>query len=1065
MTNVFQALRTPHFLWLAFSWLTSTSLALAQTTGKPASALPRLPDDPALAPYGLYQNTAPGPIPAAPTDTALPLVLHKGNRIAFVGNTLLERAQDFGHLESALHLGCPQDELVIRHLAWSADEVDLQPRPENFASLFQHLTHEKIDIIIAAFGFNESFGGLEKLDSFKDRLTKWVQSVKGSAFNGKCSPQLVLLSPTACENLPGIPAADLNNANIEAYTFAMEEVCNAQNVAFIDLFHFTSGKTFPDNPLTINGVHLTKFGDALVSERVYRGLFQSSPPAPNEALREAVVDKNAQYFRRYRPLNSFYYTGGRRKDYGYLDFLPAMRNFDLLTANRDRRIWDLAQGKVSTPSAIDDSNLPALEAVSNARGANEWLDPEQEKKAFRVDNRFDVNLFASEEQFPDLAKPIQMRWDNKGRLWVACSTTYPHVYPGGEPSDKVIILEDTDHDGKADKCTVWADHLHIPLSFELTKRGIYVSEQPYLTLIEDTTGEGRANHREKILAGFGTEDSHHALHDLVWTPDGDLLMRESIFHHSQVETAYGPVRLQNSGWFQFTPFSQRLTTFGSYPSTNPWGVTFDDWGNHVGSHPIFANAFHATNPPYPQQHPPAGKLPAYSGTCGQEFIDFPNWPSELQGCFIKARYKPTNKIELHQWIESDDHFEEKFISDLLFSENLSFIPVDLAFSPRGELFLCDWYNPIKGHAQYSLRDPRRDRTSGRIWRITPKGAPLPPAPVVAGASVEALLAQLKRPEYRLRYLAKRELRERGAAEVAAALDHWVSGLDTKDPRYRHHQVEALWMFRGLGEARPNLLTELLNCEEHHARAAAARMLRHWHDQFVDGGASALAKAAADPVGLVRLEAVISASYVGSRAAFDAVMPVMHSPMSDHLRYAVVTAFGSEKLRHQWEQDAAMSLMVNAFLKKSTRSDKMLLDRKPHNPEEIAFDAGKDVATIEIATIPERMLFTPNEFTVKRAQQVKLVISNPDLMQHNFLIVQPGALEEVGVAANEMAKDPGGILKNFIPPSDKILQATKLLDPNTGTVLRFTAPNEPGIYPFVCTFPGHWVIMNGKMIVQ
>jgi uncharacterized cupredoxin-like copper-binding protein len=112
-----------------------------------------------------------------------------------------------------------------------------------------------------------------------------------------------------------------------------------------------------------------------------------------------------------------------------------------------------------------------------------------------------------------------------------------------------------------------------------------------------------------------------------------------------------------------------------------------------------------------------------------------------------------------------------------------------------------------------------------------------------------------------------------------------------------------------------------------------------------------------------------------------------------------------------------------------------------------------------------MLFTPNEFTVKRAQPVKLVISNPDLMQHNFLIVQPGALEEVGVAANEMAKDPGGILKNFVPSSDKILQATKLLDPNTGTVLRFTAPNEPGVYPFVCTFPGHWVIMNGKMIVQ
>ncbi len=75
----------------------------------------------------------------------------------------------------------------------------------------------------------------------------------------------------------------------------------------------------------------------------------------------------------------------------------------------------------------------------------------------------------------------------------------------------------------------------------------------------------------------------------VWTPDGDLLFRESIFHHSQVETPYGPVRQQNSGWFRFEPDTHRLTSFGTYPSTNPWGVTFDDWGQHVASHPIFVS--------------------------------------------------------------------------------------------------------------------------------------------------------------------------------------------------------------------------------------------------------------------------------------------------------------------------------------------------------------------------------------------------------------------------------------------------------------------------------------------
>ena len=154
-------------------------------------------------------------------------------------------------------------------------------------------------------------------------------------------------------------------------------------------------------------------------------------------------------------------------------------------------------------------------------------------KAFQIDPRFEVNLFAGEEQFADLGAPIQMRWDSEGRLWVACSTTYPHVYPGNEPNDKLVILEDTDGDGVADKSTVFADDLHIPLSFEFGDGGVYVSEMPDLTFIKDTDGDGKADFRRRVLTGFGTEDSHHALHDFTWTPDGDLIWREGIFHHTR----------------------------------------------------------------------------------------------------------------------------------------------------------------------------------------------------------------------------------------------------------------------------------------------------------------------------------------------------------------------------------------------------------------------------------------------------------------------------------------------------------------------------------------------------
>ncbi len=208
-------------------------------------------------------------------------------------------------------------------------------------------------------------------------------------------------------------------------------------------------------------------------------------------------------------------------------------------------------------------------------------------------------------------------------------TTAPHTYPGKEPRDRLVILEDTDGDGKADKSTIFAEDLHVPLSFEFGDGGVYVSEQPHLTFLKDIDGDGKADVHRVVLTGFGTEDSHHAIHDLTWTPDGSLIFRESIFHHSQVETPYGPVRLQNSGWFRFDPATQRLTTFGSYPSTNPWGVTFDDWGRHVASHPVFAEAFHAVDPAYPLQHPAPKGLQAYSGTCGHEFVDFATFPKEL----------------------------------------------------------------------------------------------------------------------------------------------------------------------------------------------------------------------------------------------------------------------------------------------------------------------------------------------------------------------------------------------------------------------------------------------------
>ena len=1042
---------------------TDTVATLSPVTLK-ALQEPTQPDDTDYRQYGIYRQSAPRAPQKTVTTTKLPLTLDKATHISLIGNNLLDRSQHFGYFESYVQQAHPEQQLTISNLAWSADTADLQPRPDNFADTIQHLTHEKADVIIASFGFNESFQGNAGLDRFKESLKAFVSDLQTRQFNGTSGPQIVLLSPTANENTANVLAATLNNDPLRTYSQAIQKIAVELNVGFVDLFTPTEkAMRNTTTNLTINGCHLNAVGYKLVGQLMFQSLFEMPLPKLNEDIRLTVVDKNKQFFRRFRPLNTFYYTGGRSKTYGYLDFLPAMRNFDLLVANRNQHIWDLAQGK-KVSKTIDDSNLPPLPDTTQSRGANRWMSAEDELKSFIVDPRFDVNLFAGEEEFPDIAAPIQMRWDSQGRLWVSCSKTYPHVYPGNEPDDKLVILEDTDGDGKADKSTVFADDLHIPLSFEFGDGGVYVSEMPNLTFLKDTDGDGKADLRRIVLSGFGTEDSHHALHDFAWTPDGDLIFRESIFHHSQVETPYGPVRQQNSGWFRFQPRNQKLLSFGTYPSTNPWGVTFDDWGQHQASHPVFAAAFHALDPPYPNQNPRPAGLRAYSGVCGAEFVDFNTFPDELQGGFIKVRYKPTNRVEIHKWNETAFGYDEQYVGDLIFSKNLSFIPVDLRYGPRGAMYLCDWYNPVKGHAQYSLRDERRDRHSGRIWRITAKGKPLQDPPKIVNASIEQLLDIHKRPEYRYRYWAKRELRMYDANADKKSLDKWVNGLDPADPRFRHHQIEAVWIYRNIGQANPDLLRALLRCEDHHARAAAVEQLRYWHPIMSDS-IELLNRAANDSNSIVRMQAAIAASYIGSKEALTAMLDVADHPLGGHLAYAVASSLNSHTMRKHWEDSD--NTFVQQLLRRASQAQN--LQEPSVGAKQAQFDSQKNLKTVKIRCLPERMRFSVEQITATVGQPLKILFTNEDATDHNMVFVQPDALAEVGLAANEMARDPKNANSDFVPASKKhlIIEASPMIGPTRKTrihVFRFHVPDKPGVYPYVCTFPGHWVIMKGILVV-
>jgi len=247
--------------------------------------------------YAMFASNAERPKPTSPIPSKLPFTLQANARIALIGNTLFDRMRNFGHFEAMLQKAHPNLNLVVRNLAWSADEIDLQPRPANFADTEQHLTAMKADIIIAAFGYNESFGGRKELSSFENRLANYLLNLGSKSYNGKSAPLLVLVSPIANENVAGVSAANLNNDNIMAYCKSMKKVADKQKVGFVNVFGETASEMLlKQNELTINGAHLNALGYSKFAKILFKGIFQKEAPSVDKDIRAAVIEKNKTTF-------------------------------------------------------------------------------------------------------------------------------------------------------------------------------------------------------------------------------------------------------------------------------------------------------------------------------------------------------------------------------------------------------------------------------------------------------------------------------------------------------------------------------------------------------------------------------------------------------------------------------------------------------------------------------------------------------------------------------------------------------------------------------------------------
>jgi putative heme-binding domain-containing protein len=514
-------------------------------------------------------------------------------------------------------------------------------------------------------------------------------------------------------------------------------------------------------------------------------------------------------------------------------------------------------------------------------------DPEEERKTFVVPEGFEVNLYAAD---PLLAKPIQMNFDAQGRLWIASSEVYPQIKPGQEATDKILVLEDTNRDGQADKTEVFADGLLIPTGIiPDNKGGCYVVNSTDLLHYS-----GAKKQPQVVLSGFGTEDTHHLLHTLRWGPDGCLYMNQSIYIHSHVETPYGVKRLNGGGIWRFRPETLELEVL-AYGLVNSWGHHADRFGQSFatdgaggeGINFVFPGSVFVSAPG--SKRIVAGLNPGSPKHCGLEIISGRHLPPEWDGTMVTNDFR-AHRVCRFTVSEDGSGYASKQETELIKTPHVAFRPIDVKMGPDGAIYIADWYNPIIQHGEVDFRDERRDHTHGRIWRVTAKKRPLLRTEIAQDTPTVQLLELLKTPEEWVRQHAKTILKNRHwqKQDVLGPLGKWTASLPQQEDQ-DVLRLEALWLYEALDQPQPELLASLLRSSDGRIRAAAVRTATHWRTKMPQAELQQIAtRAANDEHPRVRLEAVRTLSLIPNAKAAETSLVALNRPMDRFLDFALWT---------------------------------------------------------------------------------------------------------------------------------------------------------------------------------
>ncbi len=738
----------------------------------------------------------------------------------------------------------------------------------------------------------------------------------------------------------------------------------------------------------------------------------------------------------------------------------------------------------------------------------------ESQKLLQIPLDFELQLFASE---PDIINPITMAWDEKGRLWVVETVDYPNTVrkADGVGDDRIKICEDTDGDGKADKFTVFAENLNIPTSLVFVNGGVMVSQAPHFLFLQDTDGDDKADVRQTIISGWGTFDTHAGPSNLKYGLDNHIW--GTVGYSGFKGEIAGKNYEFGQGVYRF-PADVSDFEYVTRTSNNTWGLGFTE------TFEVFASTANNTHSVYvgiPNRYyqqvnglegqgskkidghyamhpitPNVRQVDVFGGftaAAGHNFYTARAFPKNYWNR-IAFVCEPTGGL-VYQGIteEKGAGYTNKDGWNLIAGADEWFSPVHAEVGPDGAVWVLDWYNFIVQHNPTPRPDfggyqaengegnayinPLRDRSHGRVYRISYKNAPDYEPITLSKDEPEGLLAALKHDNMFWRTTAQRLLVERGETDVLPDLYQLVKEGRTDELGLSGPAVHALWTIHGLGAlngTNDEAYQVALNALQHPAagvRRAALQVLPRTEYALM---AMLYADSFNDPDLHTRLAAFLAASEM---------------PASERVGKVIYKASRlAENAEDEWLSQAifiAASTHPTGFLAAyEANAENVQTDTSSiaHNfathytvstasaqsggvvKNQLATDEETVDQTIHIQTIEHQMKYDIDQFTVEAGQTIEIIFENTDQMQHNLLIGQPGTLEQIGAAADQLARDPEGSDKQYVPEMEEVLVATKLLNPEETVRIRFTAPSEPGNYPYLCTFPGHWRLMQGTMEV-